>query len=225
MLALGGGLHWGVVQNARDEFYTQNSSKWKVGVLCHSMKQQLIIDSQFGAVPGKDAIIPTMIEESYQYKISRASKRPLVHLEYDATACYDRIIMNFGSLVSRSYGQHQSIVFINAKTLEEAKYYLKMQLGVSKRCCKHSCTIHPIYGSGQGAGKSPAIWCIISSVLFDTYESKALGASFQSPDGQLKVCVYMIGFVDDTSGSVHEFLLPEPASPEHYIQRSTSDAQ
>ena len=35
----------------------------------------------------------------------------------------------------------------------------------------------------------------------------------------------MIGFVDDTSGSINDFLLPEPASPEHYIQRATCDAQ
>ena len=122
--------------------------------------------------------------------------------------------MNLSSLGSRSYGQHRSIVFINAKTLEEAKYYLKMQLGVSERWYKH-CTIHPIYGSSQGAGNSPAIWCNISSILFDTYESKAFGASFQSPDGQVKVCVYVIGFVEDTSGSVNDILLPEPSLPEY----------
>ena len=35
----------------------------------------------------------------------------------------------------------------------------------------------------------------------------------------------MIGFVDDTSGSVNDFLLPAAAPPEHYTQLATDDAQ
>ena len=55
--------------------------------------------------------MPTTIKE-LQYKICHASKQPLVHMDYDVTACYDRI----------------------------------------------------------GAGNLPAIWCVISSVLFNLYE-------------------------------------------------------
>ena len=196
--------------------------KWRQ--LIHlNTNQRTLHPMQFGGVPGRDAVIPTLCEE-LQYKISRASKRPLVHLDYDATACYDRIVLSFGSLASRSFGQHRSIVFINAKTLEEAKYYLKTQLGVSKRHYQH-CQLYPIYGSGQGAGNSPAIWCVISTILFDTYEDKAHGATFSSPDGSVKTAVHMIGFVDDTSGSVNDFLRDHPASPEHYIAKAQEDAQ
>ena len=109
--------------------------KWPQ-LIQNGSNNQLLHPGQFGAVPGKDAILPTLIEE-FQYEICRASRRPLVHLDYDATACYDRIVMSFGSLASRSFGQHRSIVFINAKTLEDAKYYLKTQLGVSDRSYKH----------------------------------------------------------------------------------------
>ena len=196
--------------------------KWRK-LIQHGAKHQLLHNSQFGAVPGRDAVLPTLIEE-FQYEISRASKRPMVHLDYDATACYDRIVMSFGGLASRSFGQHRSVVFINAKTLEEARYYLKTQLGVSDRFYKH-CTIYPIYGSGQGAGNSPAIWCVISSILFETYDEKAHGATFYSPDRKTIAQVLMIGFVDDTSGSVNDFLLPVPAQPDHYVQLATDDAQ
>ena len=196
--------------------------KWrKMLKLCSD--QQLLHPEQFGGVPGRDAVLPTMLEE-FQYEISRASKRPLIHLDYDATACYDRIVMNFGSLASRSFGQHRSIVFINASTLEQAKYYLKTQLGISERSYKH-CKIFPIYGSGQGAGNSPAIWCVISCVLFDAYEERAHGATFKSPDGTVQARVFMIGFVDDTSGSTNDFDLPQSADPTHYIQLATHDAQ
>ena len=196
--------------------------KWRQMIQL-STNQQVIHPTQFGGVPGRDAVIPTLCEE-FQYEISRASKRPLVHLDYDATACYDRIVLSVGSLVSRSFGQNRSIVFINAKTLAEAKYYLKTQLGVSESSYKH-CTIYPIYGSGQGAGNSPAIWCVISSVLFDTYEEKSHGATFVSPDGKIRTTINMIGFVDDTSGSVNDFCRTDPAPPEYYLSKAQEDAQ
>ena len=196
--------------------------KWRQ-MIRNGSNNQLLHPQQFGGVPGKDAILPTMLEE-FQYEISLSSKRPLVHLDYDATACYDRIVMSFGSLASRSYGQHRSVVFINAATLEDAKYYLKTQLGVSEKFYKH-CKIFPIYGSGQGAGNSPGIWCVISSVLFHAYDEKAHGATFCSPQGEIEAQVFMIGFVDDTSGSTNDFNLPKRQSPEHYIVKATKDAQ
>ena len=145
-------------------------------------------------------------------------------MDYDATACYDRITMNLASLISRAYGQHRSIVFINAKTLKSAKYILKTKLGISEASYQH-CTAHPIYGSGQGAGNSSGIWCVISSVSFDLYEEQANGAHFESPDGKFKVRIYMIGFVDDTSGSINDFNLPAPKDPAHYAALATHDAQ
>lgn len=77
-------------------------------------------------------------------------------MDYDATSYYDRIIMNLGELALRAFGQHKSVVFINAKTLEEAKYFMKPKLGVSEAFYQHS-TIFPIYGSGQGSGNSPGL--------------------------------------------------------------------
>ena len=196
--------------------------KWR-DLIQSANKKGTLNEGQFGSVPGKNAITPTIIEE-LQYKISRASKRPLLHMDYDATACYDRIILSLGSLIARGYGQHRNITIINANTLESAKYVLKTQLGVSESFYRHSNLV-PIYGSGQGSGNSPGLWCCISSVSFDLYEEKAHGAFFQSPDGTLSVRIYMIGFVDDTSGSTNDFLLPKPAPMEHYTIKATEDAQ
>ena len=196
--------------------------KWRQ-LIQFGTKEKLINQGQYGGVPGRDAVMPTIIEE-LQYEIGRASKRPLIHLDYDATACYDRIIMNFGGLIARGFGQDRRIVFINGKTLEEAKYVLKTQMGVSESFYKN-CVLFPIYGSGQGAGNSPGIWCCVSSVIFDLYEEKANGATFHSPDGKITVRVYMIGFVDDTSGSTNDFLAPTQLPLNHYAQLATSDAQ
>ena len=109
--------------------------KWRK-LLKRCDEKNLLHPHQFGAVPGKNSVTPTVIEE-LQYEISRASKRPLVHNDFDATACYDRIVMNLAGLISRSYGQHRSIVFINGNTLLQAKYVLKTKLGVSEDFYSH----------------------------------------------------------------------------------------
>ena len=41
----------------------------------------------------------------------------------------------------------------------------------------------------------------------------------------IAVKLYMIGFVDDTSSSTNNFLLPEPAPLHHYANLATHDAQ
>ena len=86
----------------------------------------------------------------------------------------------------------------------------KTQLGFSSTSYSH-CDLFPIYGSGQGSGNSPGLWCAISSILFDVYEQQACGTSFYSPDKTIAVKLYMIGFVDNTCGSTNDFLLTEPA--------------
>ena len=104
------------------------------------------------------------------------------------------------------------------------QYLLKTQLGISTTSYSH-CDLFPIYGSGQGSGNSPGLWCAISSVLFNVYEQQACGASFYSPDKTITVKRYMIGFVNDTSGSTNEFLLPKPAPLTHYANLAIHDAQ
>ena len=124
--------------------------KWRSHIH-HCVNTKKFNPGQYGGLPGHDAITPTIIVE-FQYEISQASKRPLVHLDYDATACYDRIILSMASLIARAHGQHRSIVLINATTLKSARYLLKTQLGISTTSYSH-CDLFPIYGSGQGAGK------------------------------------------------------------------------
>ena len=72
-------------------------------------------------------------------------------MDYDATACYDRIITPLWSLISRAFGLHRSIVVINATTLEEAKYVLKTKLGISEAHYKYQ-KIFPIMALDKGTG-------------------------------------------------------------------------
>ena len=77
-------------------------------------------------------------------------------------------------------------------------------MGVSNTEFKHS-RVFPIYGTGQRSANSPVIWCLISKRLFEGHDAHSHGATFKSPDGQYKVQVNMIGFVDDTYSAVNMF--------------------
>ena len=88
--------------------------KWH-SLIHHCVHTKKFNPGQYGGLLGHDTITPTIIKE-FQYEISRASKRPLVHLDYDATACYDRIILPMANLISRAHGQHCLIILINAIT-------------------------------------------------------------------------------------------------------------
>ena len=48
---------------------------------------------------------------------------------------------------------------------------------------------------------------------------------FKSLDGTMMAKVFMIRFVDDTSGSINNLLLPEPQPLQHYITQATQETQ
>jgi exonuclease III len=194
--------------------------KWRKLVhLAEDLK--LLNKGQYGSRPGRTAHDPVIIEE-LQFEICRLSRTNLLKLAKDATSCFDRIIPNLASIVSRKYGLHRSVVYVHGKTLQEAKYHLKTQLGVSESFYEHS-TLFPVYGTGQGSGSSPTIWLVISSTLFDIYESCTPGAEYSSPDGSVQIRIFMLGFVDDCSSQTHNTL--QNLDPTTMINNMKRDAQ
>jgi hypothetical protein len=180
-------------------------------------------DGQFGGRPGYEAQFLTLLEE-LKYDIAYASRRSLFQFDNDAMSCYDRIILALASIISRKYGQHRQVVLVHAKTLEEARYRLRMALNLSATEYSH-CMQFPLYGSGQGSGNSPCIWMCISSTLFEVHSTQAHGATFVSPDGTRSIRITMVGFVDDTTGSCNDFR-PQTQMPiRELAKRMEADAQ
>jgi hypothetical protein len=137
----------------------------------------------------------------------------LINFDNDDASCYDRIIPALASLIGRKFGLHKNVVFVHASTLEETKYKLKTSLGVSEELYAN-CTAFPIYGTGQGSSNSPAIWCIVSSVLFVCHQDNGHGAYFCTPDQEMSVLLSMIGFVDDSTGQTNSFVKNDQSRPE-----------
>ena len=91
--------------------------KWRAATQ-HAEEFDLLLNvGQCGSRTGKRATDPVLIEEM-QYEISRATRKPLILIHYDATACYDRIIPNLDMIVSRKFGVPAEVTQMNATTLE-----------------------------------------------------------------------------------------------------------
>ena len=196
--------------------------KWRQ-MLYDSDKAEVLHRGQFGGRPGCEALTPVFMEE-LKNEISHASRKSLINFDNDAASCYDRIIPALASLIGRKHGIHQNVIYVNARTLQEAKYKLKTLLGISDEFYQN-CTAYPIYGTGQGSANSPVIWLIISSTLFTCHEQQAYGATFTTPDKTLSVALSMVGFVDDSTGQVNDFTADPQPSPETLNKFMQYDAQ
>jgi ribonuclease HI len=161
-------------------------------------------NGQFGSRPHRNAIDPVFIEEM-QFELSRLTRKTFAQTNYDATACYDRIIPSLAVLASRSFGVPKESTAVNAKTLEGASYHIRTELGVTPEGYSHSVEA-PIFGTGQGSGNSPAIWCFLSSLLYQCYDTGAHPARYCYPDHTNHLNIGMIGFVDDSNGQTNTFL-------------------
>ena len=84
---------------------------------------QALNDGQYGSRPRRNATDPVFLEE-LQCEVSRATRMPVISTNYDATACYDRIIPNVASLVSKKFGVHPNVVKANMDTLHQAEYHI-----------------------------------------------------------------------------------------------------
>ncbi len=177
--------------------------KWRAAVF-RAETLQLLHNGQFGLRPKRNAVDPVFIEE-LQFELSRLTRKTVAQTNYDATACYDRIIPNLAMLASRRFGVPKEVTASNARTLEQASYHIRTELGVSPDGYKH-CEENPIFGTGQGSANSPAIWCFISSLLYQCYDTLAIPATYCSPDQTGHVDLGMVGFVDDSNGQTNVFM-------------------
>jgi hypothetical protein len=195
--------------------------KWRQ-LMRHAENHHTLNEGQYGSISGREASGLHLLEV-LKNEISHCSRKPLLNLDNDASSCYDRIIVSLSSLINRKYGQHRQIVMVNASTLKQAKYKLKTELGISDKSYSNS-TISPLHGTGQGSGNSPMIWCFISSTLSDCHQAHAFGATFESPDRTVTISFSMVGFVDDSTGSVNDFHA-NTATVDSLLDRLQVDAQ
>lgn len=122
--------------------------------------------------------------------------------DYDATACYDRILPNFASYASRRLGLHPSDCVFIPKLLHSLKHHVVIDGLPTKSFFSH-LQPHPTYGSGQGTGWSPFLWTAIDDIILTAMGKTHPGLSFLSPDGKTRTTNTILAYVDDTIGGVN----------------------
>ena len=152
---------------------------------------------QYGGVAGQECTSVCFLEE-LRFDYCECTCYPMANFDNDAASCYDRILVALASLCGRKQGIHKDVIFVHAKTLQEAEFTLKTKHGITEESYSH-CTKFPIHGTGQGSTNSPTIWCFVLSELFECHSQKAYGIKFMSPDGMVLVRMTMVGFVDDST--------------------------
>jgi hypothetical protein len=88
-------------------------------------------EGQYGSRPNRNAYDPVLIEE-LQLEMSRLTRKTLVQTNYDATACYDRIVPNLAMVSSRTFGVPATVTSTNSSTLLQAKYHIRTELGLDE---------------------------------------------------------------------------------------------
>jgi hypothetical protein len=171
--------------------------KWRQ-LLHHVVNTGTVNAACYGTMTGKSSLDPVFIKEM-EYEIVRLTRKPLVHIDNDATSCYDRILCFLANLASRKYGQSANICTVQCNTLQEARYHLKTKFGISDEYVRNTRET-PCFGTGQGSGNSLIYWLLISSTLYDIYAQQVMdGATYLTLDGKINIQLNQLGFVDDVN--------------------------
>jgi hypothetical protein len=59
-------------------------------------------------------------------------------------------MVSLASLINDKYGQHRNVVLVNASTLQDARYRLKTEMGISEEAYSN-CVKFPLHGTCQGS--------------------------------------------------------------------------
>jgi hypothetical protein len=135
----------------------------------------------------------------------------------DAASCFDRIVTTLALLLCRREGVPSGTCIMAALVLLYAAFHIKTNHGVSYNYYS-STDAHPTHGPGQGSRIGPALWVLVSCLMFLTTESMCHGAKFYNPSQTISHQRTGNGFVDGVANDVYncglETMLMTTVAPE-----------
>ena len=172
------------------------SLKWKEA-LSEAEKTNFMVQSQFGSRKEKSSHNPVFIETA-QLEIARLTRKQYGQINYDARACYDRILPNLAAMTSLVHGVPKGLVNLHNRLLGEMKYEVYIE-GASKSLAYKSEKDNMVYGTGQGCGNSPFVWLFISNILLKIFNKEATGATYYSQRAHRSTTIQASAYVDDVN--------------------------
>lgn len=115
----------------------------------------------------------------------------------DAKGCYDRIIHGIASLAMQRVGIKRPAIACMFGCLQQLRHYVCTAFGVSDIWDTVKSDL-PAHGVGQGNGAGPAIWTVISLVLFQYMMQKKQCATFSGPLSDSSLTFAGYAYVNDT---------------------------
>jgi hypothetical protein len=179
-------------------------------------------DGQWGCRPGRHAIGAVMLKVM-SYEIARITRTPLGSFDMDAASCFDRIIMALGLLLCRRQGVPSGPCLMAATVLLYASFYIKTTHGISENWYSSSPE-SPTHGPGQGSRIGPALWVLLSCLMFIAMEESCHGAEFCDPTNTVSHQRTGDGFVDDVA-NVFNFGLAKMLATEYSPQQIAEGMQ
>lgn len=116
----------------------------------------------------------------------------------DAEGCYDRINHTVAILALHRQGVPKAAARSAYITLQRAHHHISTGYGVSGPQYGGKRQDPPIQGEGQGNGKAPTTWALISAVLIEMMYRANHGAQLISAISAMMLWLVCFAFVNDT---------------------------
>jgi hypothetical protein len=172
------------------------SIKWNEA-LSQAEKSNIIHSSQFGGRTKHSSQMPILLE-IIQQDIARTTRNEYSQINYDAKACYDRILPTIAAIVSQAHGVPKTVTKTHLHLLNKINYFVTI-IGAEDKWKFNNTKDDPVYGTGQGSGNSPHIWTFLSSILFKILENEATGATYKDISKKSEAKIINTAFVDDVN--------------------------
>ena len=186
----------------------------------HCEDNHLFNKGSYGERPRRQSIDPVIMDVT-QVEVAMITRRLLVWLNNDATACFDRIMPHILCLCLRSCQMPAEFTGLLGDLLRYANYAITPADGVSKETYSHS-TESPVFGSGQGSTVSATGWGKLVSIALDMHDKQRFSSKYSDTEGTFKRIIDMLNFVDDNNISNTEEIYE---SIEDVIKQTQHDAQ
>lgn len=116
----------------------------------------------------------------------------------DAQGCFDRIAHPVGSLIMQRFGVPKNTVRCLYRVLQEAHHRIATGYGVSEPKYGGPSQIPPVQGEGQGNGKAPATWVLVSAIIINMMYTAGYGVKMMTAISAATISFVCFAFVDDT---------------------------
>jgi len=177
------------------ELQALSKSQWAQSLITRAEANNDIVHSQYGGRHGKQAQ-SAVLNKVLIFDITRHLAKPMISVDEDLKANYDRELAHLGALEDRFVGlSHEHGTYL-VKTTREQQFFVKTGFGISTENYSYTDT-DKIWGLGQGIGWAGARWLVTSSLIDKIMTDQCSGILFESPDKNTCINKITDMFVDD----------------------------